>query len=163
MLSRHLLLCCAIGANLVLTIGAGCATKASTATDVASASMVPLADTHWRLTQLGDEVVANPEGDRAIGLRLQSQDSRATGFSGCNRMFGAYALDGQSLKFAEIGSTKMACLDPGLMRLEQRYLGVFRSVAGWRITDRTLELLDADDKAVATFVASADSATSSGP
>lgn len=155
MTSRHLWLCCAIVANLALTIGAGCATKASTSREVATASMVPLADTHWRLTQLGDQVVQNPEGGDFIGLRLQAQGSRATGFSGCNRMFGAYALDGQSLKFAEVGGTKMACMDANRMQLEQRYLEMFRAVTGWRIADRTLELLDANGSAVATFVASA--------
>ncbi len=152
MSSKYFLLCCAIAANLVLTIAAGCATRASR--EVATASSVPLADTNWRLTQLGDEMIPVAAGE-PVGMQLQSQNTRVVGFSGCNRMFGAYALDGQSLKFAQVGGTKMACADQGRMRLEQRYLEMFSSAAGWRISGQTLELLDAQGKPVATFVAAA--------
>ena len=144
------ILSCAIAANLGLTIAAGCATRASR--EVATASSVPLANTDWRLTQLGDEVIAAAAGE-PVGMQLQSQNTRVAGFSGCNRMFGAYALDGQSLKFAQVGGTKMACTDQGRMRLEQRYLDMFSTVSGWRISGRTLELLDAQGDPVATFVA----------
>jgi heat shock protein HslJ len=68
-------------------------------------------------------------------------------------MFGAYALDGQSLKFAQMGGTKMACMDESRMRLEQEFLQMFANVSRWRITARTLELLDANDRIVATFSA----------
>jgi heat shock protein HslJ len=150
--SKHLLLCCAILANVALTIAAGCATRASE--EVAAASSVPLANTQWRLTQLGAELVPPSQGADAMGMQLQSQNTRVVGFSGCNRMFGAYALDGQSLKFAQMGGTKMACMDQGRMRLEQQYLEMFSRVAGWKISGETLELLDGQGKPVATFVAS---------
>lgn len=147
--SKFFLLCCAIVANLALTIGAGCATRAND--EVAGASAVPLADTEWQLTQLGN--LLPPPAGQAIGMQLQAQNTRVVGFSGCNRMFGAYALDGQSLKFAQVGGTKMACLDESLMRLEQEFLRMFANVSQWRITGRTLELLDANDRVVATFSA----------
>jgi heat shock protein HslJ len=150
--SKFFLLCCAIVANLALTIGAGCATRAND--QVAGASSVPLADTEWRLSQLGN-LLPPPvaPGGPAIGMQLQSQNTRVVGFSGCNRMFGAYALDGQSLKFAHMGGTKMACADESLMRLEQEYLRMFSTVSTWRITGQTLELLDENDKVVAAFAA----------
>jgi heat shock protein HslJ len=148
--SKFFLLCCAIVANLALTIGAGCATRPTD--EVAGAAAVPLADTEWRLSQLGNLLPppAAPGGS-AIGMQLQSQNTRVVGFSGCNRMFGAYALDGESLKFAQMGGTKMACLEDDRMRLEQEYLRMFSTVAAWRITGRTLELLDGGGKVVATF------------
>jgi heat shock protein HslJ len=45
----------------------------------------------------------------------------------------------------------MACLEDDRMRLEQEYLRMFSTVAAWRITGRTLELLDGGGKVVATF------------
>jgi heat shock protein HslJ len=161
MTSKYLLLSCAIIANLALTIGAGCATRATE--EVAAASTVPLANTQWRLTQLGDELVTNPEGGNAIGMQLQAQNTRVVGFSGCNRMSGAYALDGDSLKFAQMGGTKLACLDQERMRLEQRYLEMFAKVARWKITAQTLELLDARGGMVATFVAGAAAPSAQAP
>lgn len=150
--SKFFLLCCAIVANLALTIGAGCATRATD--QVAGASSVPLADTEWQLSQLGNLLPppAAPGGP-AIGMQLQSQNTRVVGFSGCNRMSGAYALDGQSLKFAQMGGTRMACADESRMRLEQEYLRMFSAVSTWRITGQTLELLDENDKVIATFAA----------
>jgi heat shock protein HslJ len=161
MKSKLLLLFCAIAANLVLTIGAGCATRATD--EVAAAAGVPLANTQWRLSQLGDQVLSNPDGANAIGMQLQAQNTRVVGFSGCNRMFGAYALDGESLKFAQMGGTKMACMDQERMRLEQRYLEMFSTVARWKIAGQTLELVDAQDRTVATFVAGASTASERAP
>jgi heat shock protein HslJ len=148
-----LLLLCAILANLALTIGAGCATRESA--EVSSAAAVPLINTQWRLTQLGGEVLANPEGTNAIGMQLQAQNPRVVGFSGCNRMFGGYVLEGDTLKFAQMGGTKMACLAEERMKLEQRYLEMFGNAARWRISGRELELLDAGGASIAKFVSQA--------
>src|SRR5687768_14649502 len=97
------LLACA----LFLTIS-GCTIPSSE--PVKNAATVPLVNTAWRLTQLGGQMISNPEGPAAIGLKLESQNPRVTGFAGCNRMFGGYSLNGDELKFDELGSTKMACV-----------------------------------------------------
>lgn len=108
-----------------------------------------LLDTPWRLRQLGSEMVDTPAGDRAVNFRLQPSNTNVVGFSGCNRMFGQYALDGASLKFNGLGGTRMFC--QASMELEQKYLAMFGNVAGWKITGATLDLLDASGGVVATF------------
>jgi heat shock protein HslJ len=128
---------------------AGCASW--TASEVATASSASLIDTQWKLAQLGEEIVTNPPGARAIHLVLQSQNQRVTGFAGCNLMMGRYVLSGDELKFDDMGGTKMFC--EGRMEIEQRYLAMFDNVARWKITGNTLALLDADGKSVATFEA----------
>jgi heat shock protein HslJ len=138
-----LLLCAILGAGVLTT---SCTTSTKT---VPTASAQSLLDTQWRLTQLGNEVVDNPAGERAVHFVLQPSNSNLTGFSGCNRMFGNYALDGPSLKFDGLGGTRMFC-QPN-MELEQKFLGMFQNVAGWKIAGNTLELLDASGKSVATF------------
>jgi heat shock protein HslJ len=136
-----------IAAALALATLPGCATKAPP--EVAKAASVPLVNTPWKLTQLGDEIVSTPAGAREINLVLQSQNQRVTGFAGCNQMMGRYALSGGDLRFDEMGSTRMAC--EGRMDIEQRYLGMFASVARWEIVASTLRLLDAAGKTIATF------------
>jgi heat shock protein HslJ len=141
------LLLCAILATGILTTS--CATSSG---PVKETSTLPLLDTQWRLTQLGDEVIDNPAGERAVNFLLQPSSTNLVGFSGCNRMFGRYALDGASLKFDGMGGTRMFC--EGRMPLEQRYLAMFAQAARWEITGSTLRLLDASGKTAATFEAS---------
>jgi putative lipoprotein len=142
-------------------LAAACLTIAACASPVPErvdgAAAAPLVNTQWRLTQLGDQVVGESAGANAVGLQLQSQNLRLTGFGGCNRMFGGYSLDGDQLKFDQIGATKMACLDPSRMRLEQSYFDMLSRVARWKITDNRLALLDTAGATLGTFVASVQS------
>jgi heat shock protein HslJ len=147
MIMRILLLC--VLACLLTTVG--CTTPASD--DVAGAAAVPLTETTWRVTQIGDQLVDNPPGDGAATIQLQAENSRVTGFAGCNRMFGDYSLNGETLKFGLVGVTKMACLEEGRMQFESRFLETLSRVAGWKITNSTLELLDGGGRTLATFVA----------
>jgi heat shock protein HslJ len=133
-----------------LTIFAGCSLMNPPPAAVQTAAAVPLLDTPWRLTQLGDQVIDNPAGDRAVSITLAASNSAFTGNSGCNRMFGHYALEGDLLKFDGLGGTKMA--SEGRMQLEQSFTNALLSVIRWKITGRTLELLDETGKPVATFV-----------
>src|SRR5688572_26049136 len=82
---KHRLPGCAILLAAALTIF-GCG-SAPVSESVAAASSVPLVDTRWRLTNLGDRVIDNPPGPGAVSLQLQPQNLRLTGFAGCNRMF----------------------------------------------------------------------------
>jgi heat shock protein HslJ len=143
----------AILAAAALTIVA-CATPPAVSERVADAAAAPLVNTHWRLTQLGGQVIDNPPGASAVGFQLQPQNPRITGFAGCNRMFGGYLLDGAQLKFDQIGATKMACLDESRMKLEQDYLQMLSLVASWKISDSSLQLQEAGGATLAMFVAS---------
>ncbi len=141
-----LLLCAILCVGALTTTG--CVANPGPVQDASSQMLV---DTHWRLTRLGDEVVENPPGERDVHLTLQQNNLVVTGNSGCNRMFGHYAVNGDSIKFDQMGGTKMFC--EARMKLEQQFLGMFEQVAGWKITGKTLELLDTNGKAVAGFEA----------
>lgn len=150
-MTQRSLLLCAILLNFALTIVAGCQMGARE--EVAAASAVPLVNTNWRLTQLEGQIVDNPASERAISLQLQPQNPRATGFAGCNRLFGGYLLEGDQLRFDQLGATKMACVDENRMKLEQRYFDALARVERWKITDRSLELYGASGNTLATFAA----------
>jgi heat shock protein HslJ len=135
-------------------LSAGCNTAGRK--EVALAAPATLLDTHWRLTQVGEVAVPNPAGSREVYFSLQSQNSNVVGFSGCNRMFGHYVINGGLLKFDQMGGTRMFC--DVRMELEQRFLAMFEYVAGWKITGNTLQLLNAAGGTVAGFEASAETA-----
>jgi heat shock protein HslJ len=118
---------------------------------LATAAAVPLLDTHWRLVQLGGELIDNPPGQADAHIVLVSTNNAVGGNAGCNRFFGHYALENDMLKFDGLGGTKMFC--EGRMALEQSFTNALLSVLRWKITGRTLELMDETGKAVATFEA----------
>lgn len=147
---KRLLLPCGIAA-LLLTMIAGCSlmTPPPTIRTVISATLL---DTHWRLTHLRGQIVENPVGANAVHISLQSHNTNVTGNSGCNRMFGRYALENDMLKFDGLGGTKMFC--EARMDLEQKFTNALMSVMRWKIAGTALELLDERGTAVATFEAS---------
>jgi heat shock protein HslJ len=135
-----------------LVVSSGCSTMGQQ--KVAQAAPATLLNTHWRLTQVGEVVVPNPAGAREVYFALQSENPNVVGFSGCNRMFGHYALAGEQLKFDQMGGTRMFC--DARMELEQRFLAMFEFVTSWKIAGNSLQLLDSAGKTVAGFEASAE-------
>jgi heat shock protein HslJ len=146
------LLPCAMA--LAVLTSSGCASTPRSER-VATASAVPLVNTNWRLTNLGDRVIESPAGGNAVALQLQPTNMRLTGFAGCNRMFGGYLLNADQLKFDQVGATKMACVDEARMKLEQEFFDMLSAVARWKITGSSLELIDASGGTLATFAAAA--------
>ena len=140
------MLLCSLLASAALTTG--CTTSSA---PVKNAASQMLAGTHWRLTQIGDEIVDNPAGDRDVHFVLQTTDPLVAGNAGCNRMFGHYALQGDQIKFDQMGGTKMFC--EAHMDLEQKFLGMFDAVSRWKISGNTLQLMDGTGRAVGTFEA----------
>ncbi len=49
-----------------------------------------------------------------------SDDDKISGFAGCNRFFGSYAVSGRVITFSNLGATKMFCDEA--MSLEDAYL-----------------------------------------
>lgn len=147
---------------LTLTIGACTAPRVSERVDGAAGA--PLVNTTWRLADLGGRVVDTAGGSPVV-LQLQAENARITGFAGCNRLFGGYLLDGDRLKFAQVGATKMACLDAARMQLEQDYFQMLSQVAAWKIDGNSLLLMDEGGTTLATFVATAsqDAPQAAGP
>lgn len=104
--------------------------------------------TDWRLVTLGG--VAVGVGDSAAPtLKLMAGNGKAGGFGGCNRWFAAATRSGDTLTFAPIGATKMACDGPA-MALEQRWFAALGQVR--RATEANGELLLADSAGTALAV-----------
>ncbi|HEX6125181.1 MAG TPA: META domain-containing protein [Pyrinomonadaceae bacterium] len=105
----------------------------------------------WKLVQLEGSSVASTS--RAY-LELEAQQTRFTGHTGCNRMFGTVAIHGRRLDFSNIGTTRMACTEPRVRRVETAFLRALENADRYRARGNTLELYDRN-RMVARLVASA--------
>ncbi|HTC74364.1 MAG TPA: META domain-containing protein [Edaphobacter sp.] len=110
---------------------------------------VPLEKTEWRLIRLGRTVVKADDLHRAPQIVLDPESHRASGSGGCNRIMGGYELKGDTLTFARMASTMMAC--PDGMETEQKFLRALGQVKRWKILKRELELKNESGKVVAVF------------
>lgn len=71
----------------------------------------------WRLDAIG-EAAASP-GPRGAALTI-TENGRFSGSTGCNRMFGQLTVTGEGIMISDLGTTRMACLDPALALQERR-------------------------------------------
>jgi heat shock protein HslJ len=70
-------------------------------------------------------------------------EGRVAGSTGCNRFTAEYTLDGTVLELGPIASTRMTCIPPA-DQVERAYLDALSRVAGWRLDDSDLVLVDGD-------------------
>ncbi|MGH7893459.1 MAG: YbaY family lipoprotein [Candidatus Binatia bacterium] len=102
-----------------------------------------LEGTYWKLILVGGEpAVILPEAHEAH-LTLEAEGKKLGGSSGCNRLLGTYELDGEHLRFAQVGSTRMACAEP-LMKQEHAFVQALEGTTTYRATSETLELRDGE-------------------
>ena len=62
------------------------------------------------------------------------KDGRAYGNAGCNHWFASYRLEGDSLRFGPVGSTRKLCA-PALMEQEHRFLDAMGQVQRWDVSE----------------------------
>jgi heat shock protein HslJ len=101
-------------------------------------------DVEWLLVEVGGAPVPPLPGNRQPFILLDQAQKKASGVAGCNTFFGSYALDGVSLKFGPVGSTRMACPGPEA-GLESEYFKALDKVRGWKIKAGELLLLDGSE------------------
>jgi len=78
-------------------------------------------------------------------------DGRATGFSGCNQLMGAYFADVSSIKIGPLSMTRKACLQS--MDQENAITTALETATTWKIIGEHLELYDDEGKTLARFQA----------
>jgi heat shock protein HslJ len=63
---------------------------------------------------------------------------------------GQYALDGESLHFSKMATTRMACPEP-LAAQESAFLKALETTAAWKISGNQLELKNGSGAVLARF------------
>jgi copper homeostasis protein (lipoprotein) len=129
--------------------GATCSAQRAEAVGGGSGSGSALEGTTWQVEKLLGNPVTLPPGSRSPHLAFA--DGHVSGSTGCNRIAGAYTVNGNKLQFGRLASTKMACLDNNAMQFERDFEGELGKVDGYRMSGTTLELL-AGDSAVVTLI-----------
>ena len=108
----------------------------------------------WRLVELEGQPALSGGGAREPHL-IFSRDSvdRVGGATGCNSMGGRYTAEGDRIRFSDLFSTKMACIEEERMRQETRFVGALGRVDRYAISGDTLTLSEGGT-VVARFVKS---------
>ena len=104
-----------------------------------------LENTYWRLVELNGTAVTPHEGQREVHVILRL-DGHVGGFGGCNHLTGRYQRDGTSLRFADVGSTLMAC---PYSDEEAAFMTALQNTASFRILGESLDLRDGEGKSIA--------------
>lgn len=150
--------------SCLAALGSGCRTPQSTAPATSAgptarvAAPAPaeslldassLIGSSWQAAEIGGRGVV----DGARSTLMFESETRVSGSTGCNRYFAGLMLSGATLRFANVGSTQMACLDPGVMEQETRFLAALEAARAYRLDSNTnqLHLLGADGKELARF------------
>ncbi len=106
----------------------------------------------WTLTSL---VVDGRQQSVSQGqpatLRFQAGDHTVSGTGGCNTYGASYTVFGGSLRFGEMRSTLIACLDMAIMEQESAYLQALDEVDSYQLGGDTLTLNGAAGRTVITF------------
>ena len=103
-----------------------------------------LEDSAWRLLQYrrGETMQEAVGGERGAELRFSA--GQLSGSAGCNRLMGAYLVDGDRLEMKpNMATTMMACPAP-LMDQEQAVIDALSKAAKFRVDDNRLSIQDAD-------------------
>lgn len=84
-----------------------------------------LASHRWGLVQIeGEKLDSSP-----VFIQFDTAEHRFSGNAGCNRMSGNYVATGESVTFAEVISTRMACLDAKANERESQLLRLLNNHA----------------------------------
>jgi heat shock protein HslJ len=104
-----------------------------------------LAGDEWIVESIGGQpVVANSQVTLAFG-----DNNHLSGAASCNRYFASWKLSGEGLSIADVGSTMMACAEPGVSEQEAAFLAAVTTVSAFDIAeDGALNLLAGGDTVI---------------
>jgi heat shock protein HslJ len=114
------------------------ADKLKTATMLSEASFTG----KFHLLSINDKPVKPSQSGEKLTLVIHPENAQISGFAGCNRFFGPFFLNADSLEIGMIAATKMACMDN---KQEQKYLSCLSGQKFiWRLEGERLFLRNAD-------------------
>ena len=111
----------------------------------------PLRNTYWKATRLSGRPVVMFEGGTEAHFVLDLGELRVEGSAGCNRFVGTFTIEGDSLAFGRLSTSRMAC--PLGMGQERVFLDTLEKAAFWQTDGRHLDLFDSQRRTLARFEA----------
>ena len=104
-----------------------------------------LEGSRWVLVRLRNRPIVPAEGKPEPYIVLQASSKEIAGHGGCNRLSGAYKIEGDTLRVSDLTTTRMACPE---IETEHAFLSALESVKRWRLMDNQLILLADNNVAV---------------
>lgn len=101
-------------------------------------------------TGSSDGTVSSSSIQAAQQSLVFDNQGKISGNAGCNNYFGSYQVEGNTLTFNEVGSTKMFCGD-GLMAEESAFLAALQEADTYKITGDSLQIYAADETTLVSF------------
>jgi heat shock protein HslJ len=101
---------------------------------------IDLVGTAWLVDDIGGRGVI----DRARTTLQFLEPGQVAGHTGCNRFFGPVEVNGESIAFGNLATTRMACPE-ALMTQEQRFLGAMAKARRIALGEHGQVLLVYDD------------------
>lgn len=129
----------ALALTLLATLSASKCNEKTAAAAGGAEQLAALVDNKWMLQSLKGNAVSMPDGATAPWLKMLKEGERLEGFGGCNSLFGGYALDGDKVKFTNVGSTKKYC--EGIQSTENAFMSALRDTDGFKMDGALLKLL----------------------
>lgn len=93
----------------------------------------------WKLVRLNGSPVASSS---TAFLELNAEQTLFSGHTGCNRMFGGVDIQARRVDFSNVGTTRMACIEPRARQVESAFVKALENVDRFRLRGSTLELYD---------------------
>ena len=90
----------------------------------------------WELTRLNGRNMA----DSNAVIDFDPTKNAFTGNAGCNKMFGSYTVKGGTIRFSKVGTTKMFCAKPGVMKDEAEFIRALGAAARYSIAGEKLRV-----------------------
>lgn len=77
--------------------------------------------------------------DYNLSLEFDSKTNKISGFAGCNRFFGTYSTDGNTISISELGATRMMCKDEA-NAIEHNMFQTIAKINKFELSNGTLSL-----------------------
>lgn len=102
-----------------------------------------LVGSRWRLVEAGGQAALPDTGQRGPYLQFES-GTHMGGNTTCNSMGGTYTADGSSLRFSDVNSTMMACVEEARMEQERRFMTAIQNTDRYAVQGDTLVLMQGE-------------------
>ncbi len=130
---------------ILAALAGGCAgnpVQSDNPTAPSSPSRPALLGTTWTAIEIDGQAIDGVESQRRPNILLSSDGNRVSGSTGCNRISGTFAQEGNTLRFGALAMTRVACV-PDRSATENAFTAAMEATASHAIENQTLELRDA--------------------
>lgn len=103
----------------------------------------------WQVTHIQGHALSADELAHQPSLSFDANNQQVKGSDGCNRIFGSYQIQGNTLHLSPLASTKMMCIDD--MQISDQFLLALAKVESFSIEQQTLKLKDQSNHVIMEF------------